>query len=78
MNPRWKSVWILPAAAGAFVPRSIVQARDSLGPAVKNVISPSRSRPDQAIQSRLLEPEFLQECGLVLGRQFGDLRLEFG
>jgi len=37
MKPRSKSLWIVPAASGAFAPRWIVQARDSFGPAVKNV-----------------------------------------
>jgi hypothetical protein len=35
MNPRSKSVWITPAACGAFVPTGIVQARISFSPAVK-------------------------------------------
>ena len=35
MKPFSKSVWITPAACGAFVPLRIVQARVSLGPAVK-------------------------------------------
>ena len=35
MKPRWKSVWMTPAASGAVAPFLIVQARDSLGPAVR-------------------------------------------
>ena len=35
MKPRWKSVWMTPAASGAVAPLRIVQARDSLGPAVR-------------------------------------------
>ena len=35
MKPRWKSVWMTPAACGAVQPRWMVQARDSLGPAVR-------------------------------------------
>jgi hypothetical protein len=35
MKPRWKSVWITPAACGAVAPIGIVQARDSFGPAVR-------------------------------------------
>ena len=35
MKPRWKSLWITPAACGAVQPCRIVQARDSLGPAVR-------------------------------------------
>ena len=35
MKPRWKSVWMTPAACGAVQPWWIVQARDSLGPAVR-------------------------------------------
>ena len=35
MKPRWKSVWMTPAAIGAVQPLPIVQARDSLGPAVR-------------------------------------------
>ena len=34
--------WITPAASGAVAPRCTVQARASLGPTVKKVISPSR------------------------------------
>jgi hypothetical protein len=34
MKPRWKSVWMTPAASGAVSPLRIVQARDSFGPAV--------------------------------------------
>ncbi len=39
MNPFSKSVWILPAAWGAFVPLSMVQAFTSSGPAVKKYCS---------------------------------------
>ena len=35
MKPRWKSVWMTPAASGAVAPTGIVQARDSCGPAVR-------------------------------------------
>ena len=35
MKPFWKSVWMTPAASGAVAPLGIVQARDSLGPAVR-------------------------------------------
>ena len=41
-EPRSKSVWMRPAACGAFDPARNVQARDSLSPVVKNVRSPSR------------------------------------
>ena len=41
MKPRSKSVWILPAAWGAFVPFLIVQARHSSLPAVRKEISPN-------------------------------------
>ena len=34
-KPFSKSVWITPAAVGALVPRSMVQARASFGPTVK-------------------------------------------
>ena len=35
MKPRSKSEWILPAAWGAVMPLVMVQARTSLGPAVR-------------------------------------------
>lgn len=35
MNPRSKSLWITPAACGAVSPLWMVQARASLGPAVR-------------------------------------------
>src|SRR5699024_7231515 len=35
MKPRSKSVWMTPAACGAVAPLGMVQARDSLGPAVR-------------------------------------------
>ena len=35
MKPFWKSVWITPAASGAVAPFLMVQARLSLGPAVR-------------------------------------------
>jgi len=38
MKPRSKSLWIAPAACGAFELRSTVQARASYWPAVKKVI----------------------------------------
>ena len=41
MNPRARSVWMRPAAACAFCPRRIVQARVSFGPVVKNGIRSS-------------------------------------
>ena len=37
MNPRWKSVWMTPAAWGAVQPWRMVQARDSFGPAVRKL-----------------------------------------
>jgi len=43
MKPRSKSVWIFPAAWGALVPRSIVQAWTSGSPAVKYVMRSSVS-----------------------------------
>ena len=41
MNPLSKSLWIIPAHAGAFIPFLKVQAFTSLGPAVKNVARPN-------------------------------------
>ena len=41
MKPRAMSEWILPAASTAVEPSRTVQARASMGPAVKNEISPS-------------------------------------
>ena len=41
MNPRSKSVWMIPAACGALVPRRIVHARHSFSPAVKYVMRSS-------------------------------------
>ena len=35
MKPFSKSVWMTPAACGAFQPLWMVQARDSYGPAVR-------------------------------------------
>ena len=35
MKPFSKSVWMTPAACGAFQPLPIVQARASFGPAVR-------------------------------------------
>ena len=43
VNPRSKSLWILPAAWGALVPLRMVQARHSFLPSVRKEISPSRS-----------------------------------
>ena len=43
MKPRSISEWILPAAAWAKVPRRMVQARTSSGPAVKKEIRSSMS-----------------------------------
>src|ERR1035437_9671136 len=40
MKPRSKSVWMVPAAWGAVSPMWMVQARDSLGPAVRKVWRP--------------------------------------
>ena len=48
MNPRWKSVWITPAASGAVAPAGISQARVSFGPAVRNVLSPRAWNPARA------------------------------
>ena len=42
INPFSKSVWITPAAWGAFQPFFIVQARTSFSPAVKYVIKSSK------------------------------------
>src|SRR5665647_3335006 len=52
MNPRSKSVWITPAACGAVQPLWMVQARDSLGPAVRNVCRPRVWNPTRASWSR--------------------------
>src|ERR1022692_3177170 len=50
MKPRWKSVWITPAASGAVAPTGIVQARVSFGPAVRKVVSPRARNPARAGQ----------------------------
>ena len=54
MNPRSKSLCILPAAPGALVPLVIVQALTSLGPAVKKLIRPRSAYPDLISLSRPL------------------------
>ena len=80
MKPRWKSVWITPAASGAVAPAGIVQARDSLGPAVRNVDRPraSNERPGQLGQAGLAEAKLGKQLGgLVLG-QFRQLCLGLG
>ena len=48
MKPRWKSVWITPAACGAVQPLWMVQARASFGPAVRYVCRPSAPKPMRA------------------------------
>ena len=42
MKPRWKSLWITPAASGAVAPMGISHARVSFGPAVRR--APLRPR----------------------------------
>ena len=51
MKPRWKSVWITPAASGARASRRTVHARVSFGPAVKNVSKSSNPYPTRIILS---------------------------
>src|ERR1700761_7419723 len=52
MKPRWKSVWMTPAASGAVAPTGMVQARVSLGPAVRKVSRPRVRKPTRASWSR--------------------------
>ena len=52
MKPRWKSVWMTPAASGAVAPAGIVHARVSLGPAVRKVCRPSVRKPARASWAR--------------------------
>ena len=75
MNPRARSVWTAAAASSAVSPRSSVQARASLSPAVKNVIrsAASKASPEDSLERR--RP--LAVLGRLLGGQLGQLGLEF-
>jgi hypothetical protein len=50
MKPRWKSVWITPAASGAVAPSGIVEARASFGPTVRKVESRSAANPGRNVE----------------------------
>ena len=80
MKPRSKSVWMVPAAWGAVSPTWMVQARDSLGPAVRKVWSPSVRNPTWTSWTR---PDSLlavprQQLGGVLRLEGGHLGLDLG
>ena len=78
MKPRSKSVWISPAASGAFAPLCTVQARASFGPAVKKVMRPSSAYAsvDHAREAGLVEAEIGQERVAFFGGEGRDLRLD--
>ena len=69
MKPRWKSLWMTPAACGAVAPALIVQARASFGPAVRKVCSPSARNPAWASWASPGSPR------PAFGEQFGGLVL---
>ena len=80
MKPRWKSVWMTPAASGAVAPALISQARVSFGPAVRKVCRPSarNPRPGELGQARLAHPGLGEQFrGLVFG-QLGQVGLGLG
>ena len=74
MNPRAMSVWIVAAASRAVSPFRSVQARVSLSPPVKNVISPTVSNRSREHGVEAHPP--VSELGRFLGRQLGELGLE--
>ena len=80
MKPRWKSVWITPAASGAVAPPGMVQALASLGPAVRYVDRPSAVNPARAswAQARLAQAQGGQHLGGVLLLELGQLGLGLG
>ena len=80
MNPRSKSVWMVPAAWGAVSPMWMVQARASFGPAVRKVCRPEGLEPDvdQLDQTGLVLAVAGQQLGGVLGIEGGHLGLDLG
>ena len=80
MKPFSKSVWMTPAACGAFVPRRICHARDLLRARREVRDQPEQrvGRLDEARQAVLVLARRREKLGAVLGRQVGELRLELG
>ncbi len=67
-----------PAASCALVPRGIVQARASFGPAVKNEIRSSSSVAghDHPVQTRLFQAKGMEVFDPVSGVEGGNLGLD--
>src|SRR5215218_9137280 len=71
MKPRWKSVWITPAACGAVAPTGIVQARASFGPGEVGLQSEGgEADAGQLVEAGLLLADGGQQLGGLLGGQF--------
>ena len=69
MKPRWKSVWMTPAASGAVAPTGIVQARDSFGPGgeVGLQAEGAEADPGQLVQTGLVLADRLRAAPRLVG-----------
>jgi len=76
-EPRSKSVWILPAACGAFVPFGIVHEWSSFSLWVKKLIRSQQLEAfaDDAGESRFLNADVVQILFLFFGRELKEFRL---
>jgi hypothetical protein len=79
MKPRSKSVWITPAACGAFEPAFTGHARISLGPRCRRTGTPAGvDGPGEAVERGLFEPVVGEHLRLVVGVQLGEFALDLG
>ena len=80
MNPRWKSVWMTPAASGAVAPLRIVQARASFGPGGQEGLQAERLEADagELGEAGLLLADRLQQLQRLVVGQLDQLGLDLG
>ena len=80
MKPRWKSVWITPAASGAVAPDRDRPGAGLLRPGgqVRLQAEGAEADPDELVQARLVLADRGEQLGGVGGRQVDQLRLDLG
>ena len=80
MNPRWKSVWMTPAACGAVQPLPDRPGPRLLGPGGEVGLQAERveARPRQLVEAGLLGAEALEHLERLVGDHVHEVHLELG
>ena len=79
MNPRARSVWMVPAAATAFSPTGRFQARTSSSPTVKKDCKPTRlyDSLDHPVECQFFDAKFLHKLFDFVRWKLADFHLQF-